>query len=299
MHDAHVSQKFVSTVTTYPLSKESRSSTRRRSSSEAQVAGAEPLEGGAIRSNDVRIDRVCRRNQPCVVLTHPTRSAPLQERTAACLCQVKTLYRKPLQRSCGCNGVDCAFEQFLDGDDRNHERSPAQRRQEPARRALFAGSGLAIKVDQKGRVQQTERKSPTEPGASSLLLCEAQTSRRVDPLDQIIAGLNRTDAIDQGADHVRFRAFTATRPPGKKGCPLPIQLHRDCRHGNTTILPSMPLGADPRTTGVDAADHWHTDARRGPTCSMGQVIVRDSVASGKLNSCCRRGRVTVEIVRVQ
>jgi hypothetical protein len=268
MHDAHVSQKFVSAVTTYPLSKESRSSTRRPSSSEAQVAGAEPLEGRAIRSNDVRIDRVCCRNQPCVVLTHPTRSAPLQERTAACLCQVKTLYRKPLQRSCGCNGVDCAFEQFLDGDDRNHERSPAQRRQEPARRALFAGSGLAIKVDQKGRVQQSRaphrffcarprplpRDASTHSIRSSPVSIGLTRSIKARITSDFALLLRRAQRARRAA---RFlSSFTVT-----VGMVIPRYYHRCPWVPTRGLLVSMQ-----QTT-------WHTDARRGPTCSMGQVIV--------------------------
>ena len=68
-----------------------------RASAEAEVTCAQPLERRAIRSDHVRMERVCGRHQPCVVLAHPARCATLQEGAPSRLCEVQSLNRKSLQ----------------------------------------------------------------------------------------------------------------------------------------------------------------------------------------------------------
>ena len=64
---------------------------------EAEVTGAQSLEGRAIRSDYICIQRICGSHEPCVIFAHPARCATLQEGAPPGLCEVQSLDRKPLQ----------------------------------------------------------------------------------------------------------------------------------------------------------------------------------------------------------
>jgi len=60
---------------------------------------------------------------------------------------------KALKR-CECRSfVVRALEDFLNIDDRDDKRTPAQRRQKPPRRPLVASGDFLLERDEKGRVQ--------------------------------------------------------------------------------------------------------------------------------------------------
>jgi hypothetical protein len=84
---------------------------------ESEAPFAEPLEGSPIRSNDVRIDRLRRRNEPGIVVPETSRRPPLQGGASHGMRQMEPLNRETLKRRQRCSFVDAALEQFFDGDD--------------------------------------------------------------------------------------------------------------------------------------------------------------------------------------
>lgn len=65
-------------------------------SAEAKIACAKPLERGAIRSDDIRVNGVRGRNQPRVIFTEPPRCAPLLQRAPSRLRKICSLNGKAL-----------------------------------------------------------------------------------------------------------------------------------------------------------------------------------------------------------
>ena len=123
-----------------------------RASPIAKVSSPEPLKRDSIGSDDVRADRLSRGNQPGVVLAHPPRCTTLQECAPPRLRQMQSLNREPLQRRQGGGLVGRSLQQLRDGDNRQHERTPAQRGQEASGRAQLALGGVPLQIDQKRRV---------------------------------------------------------------------------------------------------------------------------------------------------
>src|SRR5688572_7373611 len=86
---------------------------RQRALAEAEVTRAESLERRAIRSHNIRVDRLGTGNQPSVVLAHPPRCATLQQSAPPRLGKMQSLNRKPLQRREGCSLVSRALQKLL------------------------------------------------------------------------------------------------------------------------------------------------------------------------------------------
>ena len=102
------------------------------------------FRGRAVGADDVGVDRLRGRHQPCVVLAHPSGRAPLQQRTSPGLGEMQSLNRESLQRGERGRFVRRPFEQFLGADNRDDKRTPPQRGQEPAGRPHLAAGGFAF-----------------------------------------------------------------------------------------------------------------------------------------------------------
>src|SRR4029450_8987376 len=88
-----------------------------------------------------------------------------------------------------------------------------------------------------------------ESGASPLARqAETLANGFIDPLEEIVACPDRPAAIDEGANNVGLAHLAAPGPSRQPGGPRLVELHRDRRHGNTTILPRpamvTPAGRD-------------------------------------------------------
>ncbi len=126
----------------------------RRPSAKPEVARSQPLEGRAIRSDDVRVQHVGGRDQPRVVLAHPPRRAPLQQGAPARLGEVDALDGKPLQRGEGSRLVHGALENLLDGHDRDRQRAATKRPEERRRRTGPSAGCFALERDEERGVEQ-------------------------------------------------------------------------------------------------------------------------------------------------
>ena len=119
-----------------------------------EVPCAEPRERGAIGSDHIGIEHVGGGDQPGVVLAHPARGATLQEGTPPRLGEVQSLDRKPPQSGECRRGVNRAFENFFDADNRDHERPAAKRGQERPRRTVLTTGRFTLERDEKRGVEQ-------------------------------------------------------------------------------------------------------------------------------------------------
>jgi hypothetical protein len=93
---------------------------------EAEVVVAQTLDGDAIHTHDLGVERLGSGDEPSIVFAQALMGASLQKGAAFGLGQMQALNREALQGGERAGLIRRAFEQLFDTGDRDHEFTPAQ-----------------------------------------------------------------------------------------------------------------------------------------------------------------------------
>ena len=133
------------------------------SSTKTKIALIEPVEGCAVRTGHVGIERLSGGDEPRIILAQTARRPALQQRTPPSLREVHTLKDETLQRGQSCCLVGSTLKDLFNADYGENQPATAQPGQQPPCGALFASRGFTVESDQEGTVEQY--------GAAQRFLC--------------------------------------------------------------------------------------------------------------------------------